>query len=283
MSDRHDGRSARQLRILVLDLGSTMTRFCVTGEDEIATHPTLLLYDRAGKPVAAGWTAWHMAVDEPDRLHHPVLGGVVSDVDRCANMLRLLLAEAGMSRVDGVALAVPAVAKREDMVRLAAVVSLAAKAPIALMRLAVAAAASRDSTKGDLPTGLVVDVGAGVIEVGAFHGRRMSAQAGTKVHTHAFVDEPTLVVGELLRLVHKILGEVPSTVADELVDAPVTLIGGAQQSRPFARTDLLRAAPRHHGRRPTGDRRRLSASRTKPAECSATRSTGRCTACQAGP
>jgi actin-like ATPase involved in cell morphogenesis len=233
MSARHDSRSARQPRILALDLGSTMTRFCVTGEDEIVSHPTLMLYDRAGKPVAAGWDAWHMALDEPDRLWHPVLGGVVSDADGCANMLRLLLAEAGMSRVDSVALSLPAVAGRQDTARLASVVSVAANAPIVLMRPAVAAAASRDSTGGDLPTGLVVDIGAGVVEVGAFHGRRMGAQAGTKVLTHAFVDEPTLVVGELLRLVNKTLGEVPSTVAEELVKAPVTLIGGAQQSRPL--------------------------------------------------
>jgi hypothetical protein len=75
--------------------------------------------------------------------------------------------------------------------------------------------------------------GGGVIAVGAFYGRRMSAQAGTKVRTHAFVDEPTLVVGELLRLVHQILGQLPDRVAGDLVDAPVTFIGGAQQSRPL--------------------------------------------------
>ncbi len=84
-----------------------------------------------------------------------------------------------------------------------------------------------------MPTGLVIDVGASVIEVGAFYGQGEGTIAAAAVYTHAFVDEPALVVGELLRLVHNILGKVPDTVAHDLVGAPVTLIGGAQQSQPL--------------------------------------------------
>jgi hypothetical protein len=47
--------STDHLRILALDLGTTMTRFCEVGVGQVVSHPTLLLRDRRGRPVAAGW------------------------------------------------------------------------------------------------------------------------------------------------------------------------------------------------------------------------------------
>jgi actin-like ATPase involved in cell morphogenesis len=225
--------STDKLRILALDLGTTMTRFCDVGVGQVVSHPTLLLRDRRGRPVAAGWNAWHLALHRPAHLRHPVRRGVVVNAHDCANMLRLLLAEEGLSPLDGVALSLPAVATRVDTKILAAAVRAATGAPIVSMRPAVASAAAHGSNEGDLPTRLICDVGASVIEVGAFHRQRLRVQMGTHVDVHAYVDEPAAAVGELLRLVHNVLGRLRKTVADELIAAPVMLIGGAHQSRPL--------------------------------------------------
>jgi hypothetical protein len=225
--------AAPQARIIALDVGTTMTRFCVVGAGEVVSHPTVLLTDRAGRAVATGWNAWHMTLDKPRRLRSPVAGGVVVDVTGCANMLRLLLAEEGLSRIDGVALTIPAVANRIDTMMLASAVRAATGAPILVMRPAVAAAAARDGVDAQTRTGLLCDVGASVIEVGAFHRQRLRAQAGTQVDTHAYIDEPAVAVGELLRLIHTVLGRLREADTDQLIAAPVTLIGGAQQSRPL--------------------------------------------------
>jgi actin-like ATPase involved in cell morphogenesis len=233
MSNTHAGPSARPPRVIALDLGTTMTRFCEVGAGQVVSHPTLLLRDASGRPVAAGWNAWHMTLNQHDRLRHPIRGGLIVDAHDCSNMLRLLLAEEGLSRIDGVALTVPAIASRVDTTALASAVRAATGAPILLMRPAVAAAAARDSIGGKAPIGLICDVGASVIEVGAFHRQRMRAQAGTHVDTHAYIDEPAVAVGELLRLVHNVLGRLRRAVADELIAAPVILIGGAYQSRPL--------------------------------------------------
>jgi uncharacterized membrane protein len=92
--------STDKLRILALNLGTTMTRFCDVGVGQVVSHPTLLLRDRRGRPVAAGWNAWHLALHRPAHLRHPVRRGVVVNAHDCANMLRLLLAEEGLSHLD---------------------------------------------------------------------------------------------------------------------------------------------------------------------------------------
>jgi actin-like ATPase involved in cell morphogenesis len=228
-------KTVHRPRIVAIDLGTTTTRIQVVGEDRVWSEPTMLLCNRFGEPVAAGLAAWHMAVAEPWRVRHPVAGGIIVDPTSCQDFLRLVLCEAGLYGCEGVAVSVPAVMRRDRIVQLASVVAAAAAAPVVSMRpvVSAAAAAPDHAPRRARPHRLICDIGAGVLDVGAICDGQLRTLKGAIVATHAFVDDPALVTGELAKLVHAVLAKVPGEVAAELVAQPVELVGGGPQSLPL--------------------------------------------------
>jgi hypothetical protein len=118
---RRNAGMRRRAQLIAVDLGTARTRVSLSAADVVLDEPTVLGCDRAGRPVAAGWAAWQMAAAGRISLRQPVQAGVVVDPAGCADLLRLLLAEANIGPISGVAVGVPAVATRRDVLTFASV------------------------------------------------------------------------------------------------------------------------------------------------------------------
>jgi rod shape-determining protein MreB len=208
---------------LALDLGTARTRVAVPGQGIWLDEPTLLALDRHGAPAAAGWQAWHAAVDGPVALRYPVRQAHVVHPVLCVSFLRMLLEQAGLTGAELVAVSVPAQSLTYDVDVLAGCVGAATGARTIRVDAAVACVQALDA---DLAPQLVVDVGAGICEVSAVWDGHAQAQGRADIGAPEYLIDPARLVPPVMSAVRSVLADVPTGVATVLRSRPLQLVGG---------------------------------------------------------
>lgn len=226
---RRSAGPRQRAQLIAVDLGTARTRVSLSAAQVVLDEPTVLGCDRSGRPIAAGWAAWQMAADGRVSLRHPVRAGVVVDPSGCADVLRLLLAEAGIVPITGVAIGIPAVATRRDVLTFASVLAAAAHAPVVSMRPALAAALAAepvDDRRHVSPTmRFVCDVGTGITQIGAIWEGRLHAQTGVRLGLQDYLDRPEQFLAAVRELMNQVLAQTPKA-DDACKTGSVRLIGG---------------------------------------------------------
>ncbi|NHC14633.1 rod shape-determining protein [Motilibacter deserti] len=216
----------RRATALALDLGTSRTRLAAPDGTTLLDEPTLVAFDRRGNAVAAGWAAWRAASAGPARLCRPVRRGRVEEPARAVQLLRLLLAQARVPAPSAVAVGVPAPGRAYDAGVLRAVVASATGADVTVVDSLLAAAAGTEAIAVDDKPELLLDVGAGLVEVGAVGAGYVTASVGAPVGAGDYLDQPETLLRPLCRAVQSVLDGVPPTVAGDLVARPARLVGG---------------------------------------------------------
>ncbi|MCB0919104.1 MAG: rod shape-determining protein [Actinobacteria bacterium] len=88
-------------RDLAVDLGSANTRVYVRGEGVVLSEPSLVTVDlRSGAMVGCGLGAREMLGRAPENLavSHPIRGGIITDYEATADMLRTFVSQAHSQR-----------------------------------------------------------------------------------------------------------------------------------------------------------------------------------------
>lgn len=216
--------NSRPPAALAIDLGTARTRIAVPGEGVWLDEPTLLALDRHGKPVAAGWQAWHAGVTGPVSLRWPIRQAHIVNPVLCVMFLQQLLEQANLAGAELVAVSVPALTLEYDADVLAGCVSAATGARVVRVDAAVACAQSL----GDEPEApqLLVDVGAGICEVAATWDGHTHAHGRADVGAPEYLTDPTRLLTPLVGVMHQVLCDVPIEMADLLGSQPLSLVGG---------------------------------------------------------
>ncbi|WP_166172495.1 rod shape-determining protein [Motilibacter aurantiacus] len=210
---------------LALDLGTARTLLATADGELVLDEPTVVALDGSGTPTAAGWAAWQAAVDGPHKLAWPVRRARITDPVLCVQFLRLLLDRDGHD-AGAVAVCVPSVAGPYDATVLAGVVSSATGAQVVPVDSVLAGAIGGGVDVSDSSPGLVCDVGAGIIEVGAVADGAVVAQAAVRVGARDYLDDPRHVTPRVVHAMRSVLQRVPDTLAGDLAARPVRLVGG---------------------------------------------------------
>ena len=211
---------------LAVDLGTSSTKIFAPGSGLLIDEPTLLASDRSGEVVAAGREAWRACISTDARLIRPVRRGRPVTPTNCVRFLTLLL-ERHEIRVDGpVFLAIPAVASEYEASVLAAIPASATGARIVPVESLLAGAIGAGLPMDERVGGLICDVGAGVLELGAIGEGRLLAQSGARIGTAEYLDDPQRLVFSAVGAMHRLLSQVPASTAHELLERPVHVVGG---------------------------------------------------------
>jgi len=211
---------------LAVDLGTSRTKIFAPGSGLLIDEPTLLASDRSGQVVAAGREAWQAGISTDARLIRPVRRARPVSPTNCVRFLTLLL-ERYEIRVDGpVFLAIPAVASTYEASVLAAIPASATGARIVPVDSLLAGAIGAGLPMDERVGGLICDVGAGVLELGAIGEGRLLAQASARIGTTEYLDDPKRLVLSAAGALHRVLCQVPATTAHELLERPVQVVGG---------------------------------------------------------
>src|SRR3954454_6111724 len=78
----------------------------------------------------------------------------------------------------------------------------------------------------DRAAGIVCDVGAGVVEIGAVCAGRLAAHAAIPLGTRDYLDDPEHVLPGLVDAFTAVLRSLPGTVGGDLAATPIRLLGG---------------------------------------------------------
>jgi actin-like ATPase involved in cell morphogenesis len=220
-------RSARPSgSALALDLGTSRTQAFAPVGGLLIDEPTLLAWDGSGRAFAAGRRAWEVSASTGARLSCPVRRGLPVRPMECARYLQLLL-EQYQIRVDGpVVLAIPAVASSYEASVLTSVPASVTGTRIVPVRSPLAAAIGTGLPMHEPVSGLVCDVGAGVLELGAVGDGRLLEQSSASVGTREYLDDPERLVLLAVWALKRLLEKVPPTVARQLAAGPVHVVGG---------------------------------------------------------
>jgi len=211
---------------LALDLGTSRTQMFAAVDGLVIDEPTLLAWDSSGHAFAAGRRAWEVSVSTGARLSLPMRRGLPVGPIACARYLQLLLEQYRL-RVDGpVVLAIPAVASSYEASVLASVPASVTGARILPVGSPLAAAIGTGSPMEEPVSGLICDVGAGVLELGAVADGRLLAQSSATVGTSEYLDHPERLVLLATWALQRLLEKVSTTIARHLVAGPVHLVGG---------------------------------------------------------
>jgi actin-like ATPase involved in cell morphogenesis len=211
---------------VAVDLGTSRTQVFAPTRGLLIDEPTLLAWDRSGQAFAAGREARQASVSTGARLSCPVRRGLPVGPINCVRYLSLLFKRYGL-RVEGpVVLAIPAVASLYEASVLAAVPASATGARILPVGSPLAAALGAGLPMDEPVSGLICDVGAGVLELGAIGEGRLLAQSSATVRTTEYLDDPERLVVLATGALHRLLDKVPSNIARELVSRPLHVVGG---------------------------------------------------------
>jgi rod shape-determining protein MreB len=216
--------TSRPPAALAIDLGTARTRIAVPGQGVWLDEPTLLALDRHGAPVAAGWQAWHAGVNGSVSLRWPIRQAHIVNPVLCVMFLQQLLERSNLTGAQLVGVSVPALTPEYDANVLAGCISAATGARV----IRVDAAAACAQVLGNEPAApqLVVDVGAGVCEVAATWDGITHAHGRVDVGAPEYLAEPTRLLMPLVAVMHQVLCDLPTEMADLLESQPLQLVGG---------------------------------------------------------
>lgn len=152
----------------VMDLGTAHFRVAVAGTNKILQESTVLARDRTGH-LTIGLEAERMVGRNPEviQVSHPVVDGIIKDVDAVADIIRHSVKSfmsSGLARKFNIAIAVPSGLTQVENKVVEDAARLAGARDVELVSSSVAAAVGV-GLPIDKPTGsLVVNLGAGVTE-----------------------------------------------------------------------------------------------------------------------
>jgi actin-like ATPase involved in cell morphogenesis len=220
-------RSARSSGApLALDLGTSRTQVFAPVGGLLIDEPTLLAWDGSGQAFAAGRRAWEVSASTGARLSCPVRRGLPVRPIECARYLHLLFEQYRL-RVNGpVVLAIPAVASLYEASVLTSVPASVTGARILPVASPLAAAIGTGLPMHQPVSGVICDVGAGVLELGAVGDGRLLAQSSATVGTREYLDDPERLVLLAVWALKRLLEKVSTTIARQLVAGPVHVVGG---------------------------------------------------------
>ena len=216
---------------LAVDLGTARTRVLQPTSSRrgpagvMLDEPTVVA--RRGRTVlAAGRQAWRLGTATSARLSWPVRHGVVVDPVACVQLLRELLPPRTGTTAAGVVLAVRADDSVYDTAVLTAVAASAIGVEVRRVDTLLAAAIGAGLPVDEPAAGLVCDVGAGVLELGAVGDGRLLASATARLGTRDYLDDPPRVRAAARGMLRHVLRLVPATVGGDLAAQSVCLVGG---------------------------------------------------------
>jgi actin-like ATPase involved in cell morphogenesis len=216
-----------------LDLGSSRIRASVPALDVIVDRPS-----RVGGPAQAGTGHAGTGQARAGRRRartapaHPIEHGMVADAGACTRLARLTLLEADPGlRLRQVLLAVPAAASGTQLGRAANAVRAAAGRPVRTMEAPLAAAIGAGIDIGDPRPRLVVDIGAGIVEMavimrGRVHSARSVQYVPDRQAGHAVPRLPEHVRERVAAGVHHLLADLPAPLRRTARDGGLLLTGG---------------------------------------------------------
>jgi actin-like ATPase involved in cell morphogenesis len=211
---------------LAMDLGTSRTQIFAPGPGLLIDEPTLLATDRSGQVFAAGREAWQASVSTGARVSRPVRRGLPVTPLGGARYLSMLLTRYHL-RVEGpVVLAIPAVASAYEASVLAAVPASVTGARIVPVESLLAAAIGAGLPIDNGAGGLICDLGAGILEVGAVGEGRLLARSSATVGSAEYLDDRPRLVLRAAGALQRVLDKVPDVVARELLSRPLHVVGG---------------------------------------------------------
>lgn len=211
--------------LLAVDLGTARTVVFAPDQGVLIDEPTVLAVDREG-PVAAGDAALEAGAAGVVRLRRPVRSGQVADPVVCVQFLTLLLQQHGLRAEGAVMMAVPAVASDYETSVLSAVLSSATGSKVTPVPTLLAAAAGLDLAVEEPVAGLVVDLGAGVVEAGVVGRGQLLAHHGSRIGPRGFLQDSRRFLRRANSAVTRVRDGVPPALRAELAERPVHLVGG---------------------------------------------------------
>jgi actin-like ATPase involved in cell morphogenesis len=211
--------------LLAVDLGTARTLVYASDHDRLLDEPTILAVDRNG-PVAAGWQALEAGGSDGVRLHRPVRSGQVADPVVCVQFLTVLLRQHGLRGEGPVLMAVPTIASDYESSVLSAVLSSATGTRVTPVRTLLAAATGLGLPVEAPAAGLIIDVGAGVIEAGVVGDGQVLAQHGCRIGPRGYLQDSRRFLRRAFGAVRRVVADVSPAVAADLAAGPLHLVGG---------------------------------------------------------
>ncbi|GAA1800636.1 rod shape-determining protein [Actinomadura chokoriensis] len=206
-----------------LDLGSSRIRASVPALDVIVDRPSTV-----GGPVQIT-TGRRRARAVPAR---PIEHGMVADAGACTRLTRLTLMEADPGlRLRHVLLAVPSAASGIQLGRAANAVRAAAGCPVRTMEAPLAAVIGAGIAVGDPRPRLILDIGAGIVEMavvmrGRVHSARSIQYVPDRQAGHQAPRLPEHVRERLAAGVQHLLADLPAPLRRTARDGGLLLTGG---------------------------------------------------------
>lgn len=204
-----------------LDLGTSRIRASVPALDVIVDRPSAV-GDHVPAPTGRRRTA-------PAR---PIEHGIVTDAGACTRLTRRTLQEAGPDlRLRHILLAVPAAASGAQLGRAATAVRAAAGCPVRTMEAPLAAAIGAGIGMDDPRPRLILDIGAGIVEMavimrGRVHLARSIQYVPDRQAGHAVPRLPEYVRERLPGGVQHLLADLPAPLRRTARDGGLLLTGG---------------------------------------------------------
>lgn len=229
---------------VAVDLGTVNTLIVVAGRGLVLDEPSAIALDRvAGRVVAVGQAADALTGKEPRGIEviHPLVDGVVADLEASAAMLQAFLRRARLRRgmLRGTAVVcVPSGATWVERRSLAAAV--AAQRPRCTVRMVdepVAAAAGSGADLGDGSGAFVVDIGGGTTEAAVVAGGHLVRSRSLRLGGNT-MDQ---AIGQAVKAE---LGLVLGRNAARSLKMTLGLAGGSNGSMETVGIDAARRVPR---------------------------------------
>jgi actin-like ATPase involved in cell morphogenesis len=210
--------------LLAVDLGTARTLVYAPAQDRLLDDPTVLAVDRNG-PVAAGQQALEAGAGGAVRLLRPVRSGQVADPVVCVQFLTVLLRQHGLRAEGPVLMAVPTIASDYESSVLSAVLSSATGARVTPVQTLLAAAVGLGLPVEAPAAGLIIDVGAGVVEAGVVGDGRVLAQHGCRIGPRGYLHDSRWLLRRAFGAVRRVLADVSPAAAADLAAGPFHLVG----------------------------------------------------------
>lgn len=214
------GRPLLGRRFAALDVGTARTRSLSSGGYAIADRPSAVV-----RPYGTG-------VRAPVR---PIRHGMVADQEACLRLMSLVLQDARVSGswpLERVLAGVPLAATPDDRRALRTVLAEAAGCAVMLVEEPLAAAVGAGLDITDPRPSLLLDVGAGIVEVVAIRDRAVIDAAALQLSTTTSTGLPSYAMDRVVDMTAGLLRRLPDQLSGAArAGGLVVTGGGAQQAQ----------------------------------------------------
>ncbi len=233
-------------KMLGIDLGTSYTRICVKGSGIVLRSPSVIALENSSNAVlAAGMEAKHMIGRTPPSISaiKPIVGGTVTNIHNAALLVGALMDEVGLAatfRRPTVLAATPFGATESEKRALEDALFEAGASTVMLTDAPTAAALGAGMRIMSARGGMIVDIGAGTIEVAVLsHGGiiissvlKTAGDAMTAAVIRNIIENHSVHIGEMSAETAKVkLGTLDITAHETLsVSGKSTKMGGAAKA-----------------------------------------------------